>query len=296
MLRMPWVALGLFKMHVASASLLGTDFSGAQLDALFGLVKSLGMTREEMEEFHELWLAELERESPDEHAVVQRLLAEGKDLLEAMRHIFAKRGGAEVRARAAEYKALPAAERAPLRKAAWDELVGNPLALSQPASGRFVHAAKGAGVSAGMRRGAAGRAATGAALPVGFAVHGFRVAAAAGATPPAALAAAVSAGAAANGERTRTRTRTRTRRRTCSRTRTLTLSRGPPRTSSAGPARGSPRASSWCRAGPSVCAAGPALFWCCCLCCALLATPRPQPATANRPRPLARFASLRAAA
>ena len=121
MLRMPWVALGLFKMHVASASLLGTDFSGAQLDALFGLVKSLGMTREEMEEFHELWLAELERESPDEHAVVQRLLAEGKDLLEAMRHIFAKRGGAEVRARAAEYKALPAAERAP-RQWLFDEL------------------------------------------------------------------------------------------------------------------------------------------------------------------------------
>jgi len=32
---------------------------------------------------------------------------------------------------------------------------------------------------------------------------------------------------------------------------------GPPRTWPAGPARGSPRASSWCRAGPRVCEAGP---------------------------------------
>jgi len=43
--------------------------------------------------------------------------------------------------------------------------------------------------------------------------------------------------------------------------------------------RGSPRASSWCRAGPRVCEAGSELFWCFCLCCALLATA--SPATRN---------------
>jgi hypothetical protein len=200
MMRMAWIAINLFKQHAAFASLLGTDFSGAQLDALFALVKTLGMTCEDMEEFHELWMAELERESPEEHAVVLRLLGEGKDLLEAMRHIFAKRGGAAVRARAAEYKALTAGKRAPLRSAVSDELFGNPLALAQPAKGRFKRAATAAGVDAGMRRGAASRVGTGAALPMGFAVHGMRVAAALGAPAPATLEAAISAGASANGE------------------------------------------------------------------------------------------------
>jgi hypothetical protein len=37
---------------------------------------------------------------------------------------------------------------------------------------------------------------------------------------------------------------------------TATQPRAPPRTSPAGPTRGSPRASSWCRAGPRVCALG----------------------------------------
>ena len=200
MMRMAWIAINLFKQHAAFASLLGTDFSGAQLDALFALVKTLGMTREDMEEFHELWMAELERESPEEHSVVLRLLGEGKDLLEAMRHIFAKRGGAAVRARAAEYKVLNAGERAPLRSAVSDELFSNPLELAQPANGRFKRAATAAGVDAGMRRGAANRVGTGAALSMGFAVRGMRVAAALGAPAPATLAAAISAGASANGE------------------------------------------------------------------------------------------------
>ena len=69
---------------------------------------------------------------------MRRLLREGKDLLEAMRHIFAKRGGAEVRARAAEFAALPAAAAEPLRNAAWGELVGDPHTLHRPALGRHL--------------------------------------------------------------------------------------------------------------------------------------------------------------
>ena len=201
MMRMAWVALDLIKHHVAFASLLGTAFSGAELDALFGLVTSLGMTAEEMMEFHELWLTELEAESPGEHAVVLQRLGEGKDVLEAVRYIYAKRGGVAVQRGAAAFEALPKDRAEALCDALWTELTENSEKLSQSAGGRFKGAAKGAAVRAGMSGGDASSAATGAALQIGHATFAFSQAAKHGLPPPQTLAEAVRAGAQARGER-----------------------------------------------------------------------------------------------
>ena len=142
---------------------------GAQLDALFALVKTGGMTPEEQKLHFDLWLTKLEAESPGEHAVVLQLLGEGKDVLEAMRHVYAKRGGAAVQRGAAAFEALPKDGAEALRYALWTELMEKPEELSQSAAKRFKRAAKDAAVHAGMSGGDASSAATGVALLMGHA-------------------------------------------------------------------------------------------------------------------------------
>lgn len=136
-------------------------------------LQDLGMSPEEQLEFHDLWLTELKVESPIEHGVVVDMLAKGHTLLEAMRQVYAKRGGAAVKAAVNYARSLAPGQLAGPRAAAAAAASALPAGAPKP-KGVYAKPAAKAARLAGFKPKEATRIGVSVALSAGGAAGGAR--------------------------------------------------------------------------------------------------------------------------